>query len=116
VCASHNCSSRSRCARSHYSFSFFILFSLFFGRILLRVRKLHLHFQIKVREEPLLHFIFYFIFTFFWAYLIACARVASVLPDQGVRGDFFFLRGIFFYLLRVPGVAADLPANKLMKP
>ena len=63
-----------------------------------RVRESQLLFQIKVREEPLLCFIFYFIFTFFLAYLIACARVASVLPDQGVRGDvfFFFAWKLFF--------------------
>ena len=49
-----------------------------------RVRESQLLFQIKVREETLLFFIFYF-FSLFLAYFIACARVASALPDQGVR-------------------------------
>jgi hypothetical protein len=73
-----------------------------------RVRESQLHFQIKVREEPLLFFTFFFYF-FFAAYFIACARVASALA---VCEENFF----FFGILRVARVAADLPANKLIKP
>jgi hypothetical protein len=52
-----------------------------------RVRESQLHFQIKVREEPLLFFTFFFYF-FLAAYFIACARVASALAV--CEENFFF--------------------------